>query len=584
MNAIILCNYNNPQYLIISEKVPSLVYYSHLPITIMSLIVGIYLFSKNIKGIANQIVLIATIIFSIWVFLDSIFWASNRSDVIMFVWAIQILIEPLIHLSILYLLYVLTYKKDLNFYFKLILLTIYLPIIILAPTKYILTSFNIETCLSQETIYSYYSYLIESIYTLILICIGIMKYKLENDKKRREEIIYLTLGMAILLLAFSWGAIVGSFTENWNLAQFGLFGMPIFLSLLLYTIIKYKSFPLPLIGRNVLVFTLWILIGSLIIIPDIDTNHIITGITFIISLIIGIILIRSTRREVTQLKHISSLASSLETLNSSLSDKVKDQTQEITRAYELEKKAKRELEKWSDTKDQFIMIAQHNLRIPVTNINNKLKSIFSLDQKEISKEVREILNDTNTSIDHLARIADDFKDIARLKIGSQILKLNSASIKPLILEILQELKIDIENMNLTVAYPTDDGDWPNLKIDSNKIRDVLLVIIENAIRYNIKNGKIEIKTQTDKNIFKIIIENTGVGISLKEKENLLNRTFYRGKYAQTVNPTGMGIGLSVSRSIIEAHHGTITINSDGENMGARVILTLPVDFLVQTRL
>ena len=398
------------------------------------------------------------------------------------------------------------------------------------------------------------------------------------------KILFIVSGTVLFLTLFSWGNIIGSFTNNWKVGEFGLLGMPIFISLLLYTIIKYKSFPLPLIGRNVLVFTLWILIGSLIIIPDIDTNHIITGITFIISLIIGIILIRSTRREVTQLKHISSLASSLETLNSSLSDKVKDQTQEITRAYELEKKAKRELEKWSDTKDQFIMIAQHNLRIPVTNINNKLKSIFSLDQKEISKEVREILNDTNTSIDHLARIADDFKDIARLKIGSQILKLNSASIKPLILEILQELKIDIENMNLTVAYPTDDGDWPNLKIDSNKIRDVLLVIIENAIRYNIKNGKIEIKTQTDKNIFKIIIENTGLGISLKEKENLLNRTFYRGKYAQTVNPTGMGIGLSVSRSIIEAHHGTITINSDGENMGARVILTLPVDFLVQTRL
>ena len=193
--------------------------------------------------------------------------------------------------------------------------------------------------------------------------------------------------------------------------------------------------------------------------------------------------------------------------------------------------------------------------------------------------------------------------------------------------MLGELKIDIEKMHLTVNYVKGDekggeksggkgtGDgtnntdkanvWPDLQIDASKMREVLLIILENAGKYNVDGGKIEIKTRvadgTDhvagsknsvrargQNItpnqhphagrtFEMTIENTGIGLMSEDREKLFTRHFFRSKRAQTANPIGMGIGLSVARAVVRAHHGTLEIESDGEGMGARVrvgLLTL----------
>src|SRR3989344_8976777 len=134
-------------------------------------------------------------------------------------------------------------------------------------------------------------------------------------------------------------------------------------------------------------------------------------------------------------------------------------------------------------------------------------------------------------------------------------------------------------MHLTIDYPEDDSSWPIIQMDSGKMRDVLLIIIENAVRYNIKDGSIYIKNEIEKGIFQMIVENTGVGITSEDRGNLFERLFYRSKKAQITHPGGMGIGLSVSRAIVRAHHGNITIHSEGESKGATVTITLPLDFL-----
>src|SRR3989338_1237261 len=101
------CDFDGPAYFLFSSNVPPLVYYSHIPIALISLILGFFVLLKNRKALSNRILFCLTLAFSAWVFLDSIFWASNRSDVIMFIWSLQILFEPIVYISALYLLYVL---------------------------------------------------------------------------------------------------------------------------------------------------------------------------------------------------------------------------------------------------------------------------------------------------------------------------------------------------------------------------------------------------------------------------------------------------------------------------------------------
>ncbi|NDB58451.1 sensor histidine kinase, partial [bacterium] len=251
----------------------------------------------------------------------------------------------------------------------------------------------------------------------------------------------------------------------------------------------------------------------------------------------------------------------------------------IQTSYDLEMKAHRELKKLSDTKDQFISLAQHNLRIPVSSIANNLKDILTGKYGAIDTKTAVVIEDTIQASDSLKHIADDLKGIAKMKLGSQILNIKRASILPILNEVIQELKLDIKNMEITLSYPIEDTYWPEIKIDSNKIKDVLVIIIENAIKYNKKGGTIDITTTKKEHGMEIKISNTGIGITKDEHDSILSKSFYRSQRVKETNPTGMGIGLFLSKLIIEAHHGYININSEGLDKGAEVIIFLQYDFL-----
>ncbi len=555
MNVAQLCKFDGPSYLIISDNVPPLVYYSHLPIVLLALIIGVYVFIKSRKSLPNKIILITTIAFSIWTFLDSIFWASNRSDVIMFVWALQVLVEPLVHVSALYLLYVLIHKRDIPFFQKIVLFLLYLPLIIFVPTKYILTSFDIETCLSQEATYSYYSYVIEIIYTIWLVFIGLRKYINEKSRQIKNETLYLTLGIFILLLSFSWGAITGSFTEDWNLAQYGLFGMPIFIALLSYTIVKFKLFNLKLIGANVLVISLWVLIGSLLAIQDIDVSHAVTAITLIISIIFGLILIGSVRREVAQRENIERLANELKKAN--------------TRLLELDKQ-----------KSEFVSFATHQLRAPLTAMKGYSSLIIEGEMGQVNDEIKTAVGRIYESSKTLTNVVDDYLNISRIELGTMKYSFEALDMKEMVESVMGELKPNIEKSGLAFSFsfkPSNTGERFMVRADRDKLKQVIANLIDNSMKYTPK-GSIDISLSKNLSDRKIIfaIKDTGVGIAPEVMPKLFAK-FVRAENANKQNIYGTGLGLYVAKDIVTAHKGHIWAESDGEGKGSQFYLDFEMD-------
>jgi signal transduction histidine kinase len=411
-----------------------------------------------------------------------------------------------------------------------------------------------------------------SFYTLWIISL----YKIFRTYKLSEG--YLRSNLKNMFWALTLGIIpptmanillpsLGIFHFNW----LGPITSSIWIFILAYSIIRYRQMNVKTVITEVLALGMTT-VFFINIFTNVSTNIYLRIIIFLTFIILAIYLIRSSLLESLQKEQ-------LKILNLHLEEKVAEQTQAVKDAYELEKKARRELEKLNETKDQFIMITQHNLRTPVTSIKWELESMLSGSHGEISEEIKNTLLDTQTSANHLSRIVDDFLNITALKTGSQILNLEKVDMRILFEDILKELRIDIKQMNIRVDFPTDKASWPTINIDQNKIREVLLIIIENAVKYNIPNGTIIIKNRVENQIFEMTITNTGVGITVEDHRNLFNRLFYRGKRAQITHPVGMGIGLSVARAIARAHHGDITISSAGENMGAEVVLSLPLDFL-----
>jgi signal transduction histidine kinase len=292
--------------------------------------------------------------------------------------------------------------------------------------------------------------------------------------------------------------------------------------------------------------------------------------TFVTFFVMAYFLVRATLKEAKQREE-------LDDLNSSLSQKVAEQTKEVREAYEIEKKARRDLEKLNDSKNQFIMITQHHLRTPVTTIDWELESMLAGAYGSIMPELKTAIIDTQTAAKRLTHIIDDFLNIAALKAGGSILNLSRHSLKPAIIDILGELKLDIARMRIAVTYPQDETDWPELSIDHDKMREILLIIMENAVKYNRDSGFINISTRAYDDRFEISIENSGIGITFEETEKIGSALFYRGQSARSINPTGMGIGLSVAKAIIRAHHGIFSIKSNGAGKGTVVTVTLPLE-------
>ncbi len=354
-----------------------------------------------------------------------------------------------------------------------------------------------------------------------------------------------------------------------------------------YAILRLHLFNIKILSTELLVFTLTTFIFFYIFIIDNKPNKIIGLLMMLLVFITDIFIIKNLLTIIKQKIDIENLVSSLQTLNLTLEDKVNEQTQEIRRAYDLEKFARRELEKLNDTKDQFIMITQHNIRTPILNIDSNINAAVGILNAEsaflsdivfenIRTKIYNFLNNASESVFRVKSIIDDFLNITSIKSNSQILKISEINIYKIIEKAINELSVNIEKMNINVIFK-NNNDAIYAKIDSNKIYEVMIIIIENAIKYNMPGGNIKIECMKDNEIIQIDISNTGVGMSKEDKENIFNKVFYRSKKAKMTHPVGMGVGLSVAKAIIKAHHGDIEIDSEGENKGAKVSIKLPIN-------
>src|SRR3989344_3358109 len=210
----------------------------------------------------------------------------------------QVLIEPLIYLLGLYLTYVFIKRTDMSFKQKFAIAALYVPVVLLLPTTLNLSGVNLADCTAIEgPIAQYFTYALELAFIISIFVVTDREYRKNSDPQKKKEALTFGLGMVVFLLAFSWGNLIGSFTENWTLAQAGLIGMPIFTAFLAYLIVRFHSFNMKLFGAQVLVFAL----GFLVL-----------GIIFIRS--IGNVIIRGIKKEIEQREELAKLNIDLQNL------------------------------------------------------------------------------------------------------------------------------------------------------------------------------------------------------------------------------------------------------------------------------
>ncbi|MGB4076221.1 MAG: hypothetical protein WBK28_00765, partial [Minisyncoccia bacterium] len=287
---VLQCGWDTAPYLLFSDNVFSpLIYYSHLVPAIAGLLLAFMVWRQKQNVLLNNLFIGLALAFSLWCLIDLSLWAHESPDYIMFGWSILAYIEPLIYLGSAYLLYAFVSGKDAPLWMKIIALLLYLPAIVFSPSSLNLTAFSYQDC-EREALEGplwYYLYSVEIIVIAWMTLFLITKSLTKKITTSRTQMLLLGIGLILFLIAFSWGNIVGSFSEDWALAQYGLFGMPIFLGAVIYLIVQFQTFRIRVLGVTAMVFTLLVLLFSLLFLQTIDSARPVIIVTLILFALIG---------------------------------------------------------------------------------------------------------------------------------------------------------------------------------------------------------------------------------------------------------------------------------------------------------
>jgi signal transduction histidine kinase len=211
----------------------------------------------------------------------------------------------------------------------------------------------------------------------------------------------------------------------------------------------------------------------------------------------------------------------------------------------------------------------HEFRTPLTTIRGYVESILD----GVKKPDQEILGRIGAETERLTTLISDLQELSRAESGKLSLEKKSVDLNALVEEVLFKFEKQIAEKEIQVE--TDlEGSLPLALVDEKRIGQVLENILNNAIKYNYQKGRVRVSTREEGEGVRITIADTGQGISPQDLPYIFER-FYRGDKSRSRHAGGTGIGLSIAKNLVEAHRGTISVQSQ-PGQGSTFSIWLPL--------
>ena len=246
--------------------------------------------------------------------------------------------------------------------------------------------------------------------------------------------------------------------------------------------------------------------------------------------------------------------------------------EEVDRATSDLKSANEKLQELDKLKDEFVSLASHELRTPMTAIKGSLSTILDGYVGEVSGEAREFLTAAFNENDRLIRLVNNLLNISRIEAGRFTFTTTKVDMDKLNSDVVHNLEMAAKEKGITLTYQKD-GPLPPVLADEDKVKEVIINLIGNAIKFTHKGGVTVATVQKDGKIITSVTD-TGSGIA-KEDQDLLFKKFSQihGSYAKQTG--GTGLGLYISKQIIEGLKGTIWLEST-LGKGSTFFFSLPI--------
>lgn len=224
-------------------------------------------------------------------------------------------------------------------------------------------------------------------------------------------------------------------------------------------------------------------------------------------------------------------------------------------------------------KSEMVRMASHDLKNPLMGAMTHIDLVRDDLADNDLDAVRSSVDTIETQLQRMNRIISGVLDVERIR-GTELIR-ERISPDDLVTDALDELSSVLTSKSANVAVHVDK-DLPFVNVDREQMHRVLVNLLENAIKFSLDDVKIEIDVRDCKDRVEFVISDKGVGIPHEIQARIFDR-FFRGKQDQVGHVTGTGLGLSLVKSIIEAHGGNITLDSDGVvGHGTKFCITLPV--------
>lgn len=240
-----------------------------------------------------------------------------------------------------------------------------------------------------------------------------------------------------------------------------------------------------------------------------------------------------------------------------------------------------QLQRLDEAKDEFISMASHQLRTPLTSIKGYISMLIEGDMGEISKEQKKVLTEAFMSSERMVRLISDFLNVSRLQTGKFVVEKRPVDLAQLVQHEISSLKPNAAAREQKFVYKAPKN-IPIMELDESKIQQVVMNFADNAIYYSKDAGTITVALKKTKDGFvEFTVKDQGIGVPEKERARLFNK-FFRATNARRARPDGTGVGLFLAKKVIDEHKGQIIFESK-EGKGSTFGFRLPLPAKLKSR-
>lgn len=253
--------------------------------------------------------------------------------------------------------------------------------------------------------------------------------------------------------------------------------------------------------------------------------------------------------------------------NQTLEKSVHEATQELSRS-------NKKLMKLDAAKDEFVSMASHQLRTPLTSIKGYISMVLEGDAGAITEQQQKLLKEAFNSSERMVHLISDFLNVSRVQTGKFAIERKSVNLAELVQGEVDSIVSMAKTRDIQLFYKKPKH-FPELQIDEDKIRQVVMNFIDNAIYYSRPQSTVVVRLKHDEKFATLEVHDHGIGVPKEAIEKLFTK-FFRAENARRQRPDGTGVGLYLAKRVILGHKGELIMEST-EGKGSVFGFRLPLN-------